>query len=176
MRTVSEHLLFDTTFCSCVIGGLKLGIYVSFPWLRAQFAAVLLLYLSQFCSTTRNQLLQRHKLMMRPSRAIAAGAVAVLAVLLCHHRGQAFFVGNPAAGLLGRAGYSRKQVQAHRSAGVVRSRWVLVQAGQSSAWPFMRYWSAPHCWRAALSRNFGVLHTGVLIVDHACELCGCMHM
>eukprot|EP00752_Nemacystus_decipiens_P004441 g4054.t1 len=59
---------------------------------------------------------------MRPSRAIAAGAVAVLAMLLCHHRGQAFFVGKPAAGLLGRTDCLRKQAQAQRSAGVVRSR------------------------------------------------------
>lgn len=59
---------------------------------------------------------------MKPSGAVAAGAVAVLAMLLCHHRGQAFFVGKPAVGLLGRTGYSKKQVQTQRSAGVVRSR------------------------------------------------------
>lgn len=59
---------------------------------------------------------------MRPSRVIAAGAASVLAMLLCHHRGQAFFVGKPAVGLLGRADFWRKQAQVQRSAGVVRSR------------------------------------------------------
>lgn len=58
---------------------------------------------------------------MRPSKAIAAGAVAVLAILLCHHRGQAFFVGKPAAGL-GRTGAALKPVQVQRAPG--RSRQV----------------------------------------------------
>lgn len=114
-----QHLhasFYDTTFRSCVFGGIKSGIYVS----------------SSATSSIVLPTVFRHRQLyiysgtavfkMRPSRVIAAGAASVLAMLLCHHRGQAFFVGKPAVGLLGRADFWRKQAQVQRSAGVVRSR------------------------------------------------------